>query len=335
MKFKKMAAVAVGIVLLLSGCSLWGGKNPEPDKEKIPGALHQFEGIKSLEAGNSNSNITNMGGAAFDGKNIYYQNSQDGLKIYKADKKGENPVKISDTSAYFINVIEDWIYYCNGDDNFHIYRMKTDGSQNELIYDHAAYYLVIENGFMYFSDWDDNKTLYRMELDGSKKWQLSEIEAYYINVVDDDVYYCNYDDNEDNYGIYTVNFVTKQTERICPYICGYLNVTDSYIYFTDMKAGINRNGTDGLYRINRANYSESERIIDKDCGIFNCSKGYIYYVNYGDEDKIYRCDEDGKNSKLFVDEQAKFITVANKKLYYMHVVDDDTFEVKNADLKAK
>jgi hypothetical protein len=210
--------------------------------------------------------------------------------------------------------------------------MKKDGSDNTMIYDHSVYYLNVSNGFLYFSDYDDGQTLYRMAPDGSKKWQLSEIKADYVNVVGDDVYYCNYDDT-DNYGIYRVNFVSKINERVCAYICGYLNVTDDYLYFTDMEAGINKNGTNKLYRISRSDYDQSECVLESQVGTFTITdNGTIYYVNYDDEDKVYSCNKDGGNIKKVVDEQAKYVCVAGKKLFYMHVIDADNFEFKSIGL---
>jgi hypothetical protein len=185
---------------------------------------------------------------------------------------------------------------------------------------------------MYFSNYDDNRTLYRTELDGSQFWQLSEIPADYVNVIGDDVYYSNID--KDTYGIYRVNFLSKINEQVCNYIGGYLNVTDDYIYFTDLQTSINSKGTNKLYRINRNDYSEAEQVIDGQCGTFTISdNGKIYYVNYDDEDKIYRADIDGKNSVKFVDDTAKYICVAGKRIYYLHVIDNDNFELKSLNFK--
>jgi competence protein ComGF len=265
------------------------------------------------------------------GKYIYAQNGEDGYKLYRTDKNGKNPVKLNDCSTYFINVVGDYIYYCNGDDEFRIYRMKLDGSDNQQIYDHSVYYLNVENGYMYFSDYDDNRTLYRMTLDGSKNWQLSEIAAEYVNVIGDDAYYCNFD--EKTYGIYRVNFVTKKAEKVCSYICGYLNVTDKYLYFTDIQVGLNREGTNKLYCINRDDYSDSREVISSQCGTFTIDDDKIYYVNYDDEDKIYRADLDGQNQVKFVDESAKYVCTAGKRIYYIHVIDNDNFELKNLSFK--
>jgi hypothetical protein len=100
-----------------------------------------------------------------------------------------------------------------------------------------------------------------------------------------------------------------------------------------LESGINKNGTNKLYRISREDYNKSECVLDGQVGTFTISEnGNIYYVNYDDEDKVYSCSQDGENIEKVIDEQAKYVCVAGKRLYYMHVIDDTNFEWKSIEL---
>jgi hypothetical protein len=141
MKLKRMIALlAAGCMLVatgsLSGC---GNNNSNEGAYVTQGYVN----------GNTNGNISNLGGVAeYNGK-LYYQNGDDNFSVYCSDVNGENAVKINDCQSYFINVLKDYIIYANADDDYHIYKMKLDGSENTKLNDAESYYVSVENDVVY------------------------------------------------------------------------------------------------------------------------------------------------------------------------------------------
>lgn len=77
--------------------------------------------------GNSSGNLVNHSIVAYSQNWIYYRNTQDSNRLYKAMLNGDYKTKISDDSVVSLNVVGNTLYYINEKDN-KIYSLKTDGS---------------------------------------------------------------------------------------------------------------------------------------------------------------------------------------------------------------
>ncbi len=74
------------------------------------------------ERGNSSGNIVNGGIAAHQGFWVYYSNV--GRGIFRAKPDGSDSKILCEDSAWFINVIGNWIYYSNASDDDRLYRIR-------------------------------------------------------------------------------------------------------------------------------------------------------------------------------------------------------------------
>jgi len=83
--------------------------------------------------GNSIGNIINDGIAAQKGEWIYYQNPDDGEKIYKIRTDGSSNQKLNNDLSWSINLAGDWIYYRNTFDVWKTYKIRTDGSGKQRV----------------------------------------------------------------------------------------------------------------------------------------------------------------------------------------------------------
>lgn len=79
--------------------------------------------------------LREVGSYALDGKDFYYANAKDKLKLYKMNIDGSNKQKISDTSILSMVLVEDYIYYSGMNSGKHLYKIKKDGTDKKLLDD--------------------------------------------------------------------------------------------------------------------------------------------------------------------------------------------------------
>ena len=89
MKYFKLTAIMLILLIAVSGCS-------------------KASNTASADFGNTDGNITNLGGACEKDGSLYYQDPKD-YSIYKQSDNGES-VKLNSDPSYFINVMGDYVY---------------------------------------------------------------------------------------------------------------------------------------------------------------------------------------------------------------------------------
>lgn len=96
-----------------------------------------------------------------------YNNKDDGL--WKVKKDGSGLTKLSETNAFQINVVGDYIYFINPEGCI-ITKMRTDGSESTVLSDLYADNLVVVGKYAYFASYGKNgdgprQQYYKMDLD--------------------------------------------------------------------------------------------------------------------------------------------------------------------------
>jgi len=227
------------------------------------------------------SNIINGGQACADGEYYYYGFNG----IYKTDWQN-NDIKMSDSSAYYMNISDDYIYFTDAENNF-IHRINKDSFEDDILLSEYCYELTLYDNMLYFSRQIDGKnTICRMKCDGSDLQVLSEYCAWYMNIVNDKVYYVNYDDN---YKLYKMDLDGGNIEVINNDQCSDVCVTEDAIYFSSDRDtrylySMNPDGTN-VHQINSV-FTKHTNYVD----------GRIYYVS--DDKNFYSCLPDGSDVKL-------------------------------------
>lgn len=307
MKFLKTTAALTILLLALTGCSR--GSNIAP-----------------ADFGNTDGNITNLGGACEKDGSVYYQDSKD-YSLYKVSE-GSEPVKLNSDPSYFINVMGDYVYYVNENDSFHVYRMKTDGSENQKIIDYTAYYMTVYKDSIYFVNYSDNQNIYKADIDGGNCHKIVNSICYYPVIAEDKLYYIDY--ANDNSVVETDLEGENKHTISDSYYAAYLNYDDGALYYTNAIAQNNKDGDDFLYRTDIAS-GKTTAVISIPCADINIAEGRIYYKNLKDE-KIYSCNTDGKDTKEISDANGVYINIANNKIYYLVRDDENNLVVNSEDL---
>lgn len=227
------------------------------------------------------SNIINGGQVCTDGDYYYYGFNG----IYKTDWQNHD-IKISDSSAYYMNISDDYIYFTDTENNF-IHRINKYSFEDEILLSEYCYELTLYDNMLYFSRQTDGKnTICRMKCDGSDLQVLSECYAWYMNIINDKIYYVNYDDN---YKLYEMELDGKNTTIINNDQCSDVCVTQDAIYFSSNRDtrylySMNLDGTN-VHQINSV-FTKHTNYID----------GRIYYVS--DDNNFYSCLPDGSDVKM-------------------------------------
>ena len=308
MKLSKLTAVFLISAIAVTGCSK--GSNSSP-----------------ADYGNTDGNITNLGSVCEKEGSLYYQNNDDGYSIYKSEKGGE-PVKLNSDPSYFINVMGDYVYYVNENDNFKVYRMKLDGSDNKKIIDSTAYYMTVYKDSIYFVNYSDNQNIYKANTDGTNCVKIVNSICYYPVIAGDKLYYIDYADNN---SIVETDLEGNNKKTLDEeHYAAYLNYDDGALYYTNAKAQNNQNGDDFLYKTDISSGS-IETVLEIPCADINIADGKIYYKNLEDN-RIYCCNTDGKDTKEVSDENGVYINIADNKIYYLVKDDEGNLNVVNKEL---
>jgi hypothetical protein len=141
-----------------------------------------------MPVGNTSANIFNSGIAAIQGEWIYYRNVSDSGKLYKMKTDGTEKVKLSDDSAYYINVIGDYVYYNGWDSKSNrLYKIKTDGTERIALNDVNSWYVNVIGDWVYYMNANDS-AVYRMKTDGTGNKKLID-NCRTFSIVNDWIYY--------------------------------------------------------------------------------------------------------------------------------------------------
>jgi len=271
--------------------------------------LNGHSNTPEITVGNTAANINNWGIVAMQDDRVYFSLFGDlwmGLFL-TSNLDGSDRRVLSRDTAYFINVVGDWLYYSNFSEGEAIFRIKNDGSEREALNTEASRNVTVIGDWIYYINSDDDRTIYRMKTDGSERERLNNDTSSFINVVGDWIYYSNVDDNN---SIFRISTDGSQRERVNSFNSTYLNVVDDWIYYRYWD-GV---GPGPIYRV-RIDGSGKEKINDDNSMYINVVGDWIYYRDNW-QGVVCRIKTDGTERQELNDVASSAINVVGDWIYY-------------------
>ncbi|MDD4752730.1 MAG: DUF5050 domain-containing protein [Desulfitobacteriaceae bacterium] len=268
---------------------------------------YNLESTTESLRGNTTGNLNNNGLYAKEGDWIYYSNLADQGKLYKMKADGTEATKITDDTAWYINVVGDEVFYSG--DGWKLIKIKTDGSDKTVL-DTQAYHINVVGGWVFYTRGTmQDGTIYKMKTDGSNRTQISKDPVSQLVVMDDAIYYSSYYSklikiNPDGSG---------KTKLISSGSVTELNVVDDWIYFNYNKL---------LYKM-KTDGTQMSEISSDDAREINVSEGRIFYSDHSEYwKKLYKINVDGSGKEKLSDDKPGDIHVLDNKLYYINLYDN-------------
>lgn len=277
-------------IVILSGCNTTEVNNQDTNTDKLDMeniGIYEEELVieNELNIGNYTGNITNGGFFAYSEGWIYFRNIFDDDKLYKIREDGSEFQKITDDTAAYINVNNDWIYYLTDEQySSHgffgekIKRVSINGGSPQLVFEGSISHLHLINDSLYFINY---MTISKMDVTNEHIEELP-YKAFSMNVIDDKIYFFHheglikgdvygeehqlirqvgigthtidehflyYSGQDSDYGIYRINLITNEKEDIVSEKVDYFNVLNGVIYYSTATAEVNRT----IYRMDLKN----------------------------------------------------------------------------------
>jgi hypothetical protein len=194
--------------------------------------------------------------------------------VRKADLRTGDYVQLTNTTASYINVYEDWIYFVNYREDDKVYRMKTDGSNiQELSSLESVRILLQHDGYLYFTPYSEYNKLYRMKLDGSDLVMINDQWVPFFMIYDDKLYMSQHGE----YGIYQSALDGSGKSKLTDYYGDYFNIVNDHIFYSNSVENYQ------FYRMN-LDGSENQLWLDQRVNYMCVNDDYLYFFNDKDPD---------------------------------------------------
>jgi len=205
-----------------------------------------------------------------------------------------------------------WIYFSNKGDSSKLYKMKADGTEKIKMDDLSCEYINVVDGWIYFiaGDAQNSAPIYKMKVDGTGKTDVGNDDCSEIVVIGSWIYYTT--------GSELCKMRTDGTHKtlINTGLAYDVNVVGDWIYYNGGDSGytykIRVNGTNNTL----LNYGSSI--------CMNVAGDSIYYVNYNDDKKIYKMNNDGTGNTslgLRAKDVNNSLNVSGDWIYYLEEPD--------------
>jgi serine/threonine protein kinase len=263
--------------------------------------------VSRSSRGNSQGNIINGGLVSSQGLWDYYSITN---KLCKVKIDGSFEQVLANISAWYINVLGDWVYFSNSGDDDSIYRISIDGAYVEKLNSDKAWDITVKDDWIFYSNESDGYGIYKIKTDGSCRTKISSDKSYCLNVTKDWIYYVN---KNDKGSIYKIKLDGTERVKLIDNDCNYINAEDGCIYYANNSDGgrIYKMTLDG--NVVRINEDTSSNI--------NVYGEFIYYSNKNDGGKLYRINKDGSNKTLLCTNSCDFINITENWIYYVNKED--------------
>lgn len=248
-----------------------------------------------VKEGNTIGNLNNMGDIVQDNDWIYMNKVTTPRNIIlKVKKDGSEVQQISipdNHSAYYLNLVDDWIYYTHISSKMwktYMCKRKTSGGKEIKLCSGYSFGSPGGGGGLYvYDNWIyfiQDKGIYRMKTDGTKKAVVARAGAdEYIMGFCIDGQWLYYTDD----GLHKVRLNGTSKKSLNKKVFGTCVASGSWI-FSD-------GDDDGVYRT-RKDGSKTQKILSN-VKEWNISNGWIYYTS---SKGLYKIKTDGTSKKRLV-----------------------------------
>ena len=268
--------------------------------------------------GNTNGNILNLGLVAKKDDYIYYSESSDLNKLYRAKSPGQEITKISDESVCFINIFQGYIYYTSLSDNNCLYRINLDGTGRKKLTSSGFINTIVQDDWIYCTD-DNALNIYKISLDGSVVKKLNSESSINLNVTNDRIYYNNVDDG---LKIYRISKDGTGKTKVLNDTAGYISVAGDYIYYLNLDDSAN------IYKV-KTDGTGKTKVYNNTCGYLNLAdNGRLYFLDFNANRVSYIDTID--NEKLYpLQNSGEFLNVIDDYVYHINLESLGMFRTKN------
>lgn len=271
--------------------------------------------------GNTAGNLYNTGlFCEYDGI-IYFANPNDDNQLYQMSVDGTGVKKISDDSAAFINVDENYIYYTRTGDNsesqfsfLHINthslcKLRRDLKGEVVVLDSdACMYASLVGNYIYYIHYNSTEasTLYRIKNDGEEKGQVFP-RPYFTCATKQQYIYYNGLGSDHN--IYRYDTATNTQSLFYEGNCWMPIVEGNYLYFMDCEDS---------YSLARVDLTTNEKITLTDDWVdcFNIHNGIIYFQRNGNSPAFCSVRTDGSDYTVLKEGIFTEINVAGNLVFF-------------------
>ncbi|BCN30304.1 DUF5050 domain-containing protein [Anaeromicropila herbilytica] len=237
--------------------------------------------------GNQTGNLWNCGLYEEIGDRIYFSNSNDNGALYVMNHKCTHFKKISSDSSAYLNVTNKNIYYSIQDSTI----VKSN-------YESSAINTLSTVG------------IYRVRLDGTHRSSINDGNCSYLNMNGDSIYYEN-NSEEEGKQLYSYNLQDKKSTLIADEEIAPVGIYNNRLYYSSEFDGytLRKINLDNMYSFTLLVGEYHNPIVIGD---------YIYFISATDNDAIGRCNLDGSNPTILVNESTSAfnLSLSGRYLYY-------------------
>lgn len=275
-----------------------------------------FSVISSKKRTNSElGNISNMGLAASNDEGVFYNKYEEGI----VKVKGLEESKITNETAYSINLVGDDVYYLSVGDtsNISIKKVKTNGSGMTTIktINTSISKMYVENNFIYYAKNENIGGIAKLNIDGSDERTIISSEIRDFEVVDGKIYFSNKTGD-----LFVSNTNGVELQKITPDGTSIkeFQVKEDWIYYYN-------EDENALYKVKVDGSSNQLLSQYVKTNIFNVSKNRIYFFDE-DNKKISSVSFEGDNYReiVSISTNKTKINVVGDTIYYLDASNNES-----------
>ncbi len=287
------------------------------------------------EIGNTTGNIYNGGLFCEQDNTIFFSNDEDNGRLYRMKSDCTDIKKVSEDSAAYINVDENYIYYARANDitqynsdfysfyhNNGIYRINYNGKNLKAITSDPGAFLMLKGNYLFFLRYSvqNNFTLTRFKIDGTMERTLSHNSSVPFEYTNNYLYYTG-DSKGNDINSMELSSYTEHTYYNGSFI--YPIFMGNYLYY------LNPADENKLYRMKKDG-SNPEVIVNKPCSAYNITNSgkYLYYqINGTEKDRLRRINLETMKIETVMKGIYKAISVTSKYVFFKTPDSSTTYRI--------
>lgn len=310
-RFPIAIIISATVIMMLSSCTADTGNIPDTTPTSV-----LFDSDDHNTATHS-GNLLYDSFLVSDGRYIFFQ-SEESKSLVRSNFDGSDALTLTAKTPAFINYINNQVFFISGTDSGPIYKIDIDGKGETMISDDTAKSVIALKSVLYYISALDEQ-VYRILHDGSKKTLIYPGKASGIMFSGSTLYIQPAAPDKMIYSI-----TEPQLSAAVPdHPIGFKDLHSEAIGFYPSSVNIERNTlyySDELFsRIFYLSAKGQTKVL-RSITInqpFIASSGYLYFVNFSDNNRLYRLplDNPGKMQMVVNDSVNKFVIIGNS-IYY-------------------